>query len=280
MPAPLFFPCRHIFELEDNILNDFELYSVVNSCYMGRNFHDRQRLHTDRYSHGFVYFKYGNNVYDFEGGKQIVTGTGCFLYLPKHSTYTVGIRDVGEVYCVNIECNDDVFGNSLPNEGGFSLPLKRELEVEGIYKRIVRESYLKRPYHELTLKSLVYELAAIILSEKNAEYLPSGVGVRLAPAVSYIDEHYIEKSITVPFLASLCDMSENYFRRLFTKYFGMSPMKYVNEKRIKYASDFLRSGLYTVTEVAEIAGFDDIGYFSRVCKKITGEAPSLIKKRR
>lgn len=261
-------------------MDNFELYSIVNSCFMGKNFRDRQRVHTDRYSHGFVYFKEGHNIYDFDGGKSVTTGKGCFLYLPKYSTYTVTQRIPSEVYCVNIECNDDIFGSGLPNEKCFSMTLKRELEVESIYKKIVRESYLKKPFYELTLKSLVYELCAIILSEKNAEYLPSGVGVKLAPAVAYIDEHYIEKDLKIPYLASLCDMSENYFRRLFTKHFGMSPIKYVNEKRIKYASEFLQSGLYSVSEVAEIAGFDDIGYFSRSYKRITGEVPSDTKNRK
>lgn len=255
----------------------FDLYSVDNSCYMGKDHIDRQRYHPNRSSHGFVYFKKGHNTYMFHNGKSIDTGTGCFLYLPKYSTYNVYSHMKSEVYCVNIQCNDDVFGDKDPNDGCFSLPLKRTTEIEGIYKRLIRAMYLKKPYYELTVKALVYELAAMVLSEKNSDYIPSSVCLRLSPAINYINEHYIERDLKIPFLASLCNMSENYFRRLFTSSFGMSPLKYINERRINYASEFLKSGLYSVSDVASFAGFDDIGYFSRTYKKILGETPSGAK---
>ena len=255
----------------------FELYDIVNACYMGKDHIDRQRLHTDRSSHGFVYFRNGENIYDFKGGKRVLAGTGCFLYLPKNSTYTVSSKYRGEVYCINFLCNDDVFGSKYPNESSFSFYIKRQTYVESIYKKVIREMYLKKPYYELTVKSLIYELAAIIFTEMSSEYIPSSGGTKLEPAVRYINEHYTENNIKIPDLASLCGMSENYFRRLFTKKFGISPVKYINERRINYASDFLKSGLYSVSEVALLSGFDDLGYFSRTYKKVKGEMPSETK---
>lgn len=138
--------------------------------------------------------------------------------------------------------------------------------------------YLKKAYYELLVNSLVYELASIIFTERDSEYAPSAIKFKLLPALDYIDENYINKDLSVPHLAAMCDMSENYFRRLFTKYYGVSPVKYINEKRMNYASEFLKSGLYSVTETAALTGFDDVGYFSRLYKKITGEKPSEIGK--
>lgn len=252
----------------------FRLDSVENSCHIGRDYRDSTSMHSNRYSHGFVFFKSGSTEYTFKGGKKIIADEGCFLYLPKYSTYSFRKITHGDLYCINLQCNDDVFGDGPPDEKCFKYILKRTSEVESIYKKVVREMYFKKPYYDLRVFSMVYELSSILFNEINFEYSPSGVLERLAPALSYIDEHYTDRNLRISHLASLCDMSENYFRRLFHKKFGKSPIKYINERKIDYATEFLQSGLYSVSEVSSIAGFDDIGYFSRIYKKITGEIPS------
>ena len=256
------------------MFNEFRLDSVENSCYLGKDYKSNISSHSDRKSHGFVFFKEGSTEYTFKSGKQVITDTEHFLYLPKYSSYSFKKREWGCLYCINLQCNDNIFGEGDPDEKSFSFPLKRTSEIESIYKRVVREMYLKKPYYNLRVFSLVYELVSIIFSELNSEYVPSNSRIKLFPAVTYIDEHYTDRSINIPQLASKCEMSENYFRRLFVKQFGKTPTRYINERRIEYASEFLKSGLYSVSQVASIAGFEDLGYFSRVYKNITGESPS------
>ena len=258
-------------------MTTFELYEVVNACFMGKDYTRNICSFSDRLSHGFVYFKEGDSVYTFKSGKTIHVTTGDFLYLPKYSTYSFKSNIRGEVYCINLQCNDDIFDNEDPNESPFCFSLKRNFDVESIYKKVIREMYLKRSYYELTVKSLVYHLVSIILSEKDSEYTPMSVKNKLIPALNYIDEHYLENDLSIPYLASICNVSETYFRKLFNNCFGVSPVKYINEKKIKYASDFLKSGLYNVSETASLTGFNDVGYFSRLYKKIIGEMPSQTK---
>lgn len=252
----------------------FELNSVVNACFMGKDYKDTVSSHANRQSHGFVFFKEADSIYTFQNGKSLHASSGSFLYLPKYSSYSFKPKYRGEVYCINLQCNDDVFGDVNPDDKAFVFTLKRTTEVESIYKKVIREMYLKKPYYYLNVNSLVYELASIIFNEKEAEYAPSSVKNKLLPAINYIDEHYIENDISIPFLASLCEMSENYFRRLFIKYYGTSPIKYINEKKMNYAYEFLKSGLYSVIETAALTGFSDVGYFSRLYKRIKGEMPS------
>lgn len=247
---------------------------VHNSCFIDKKFTSPISSHANRASHGFVYFKSGQTNYTFINGKNVLASGGCFLYLPKYSTYSFKRITAGELYCINLDCNDDVFGEGAPDDKSFCFPLKRTNEIESIYKKVVREMFLKKPYFDLRIRGLIYELCSIIFSELDSEYIPTEKRSKLAPAVSFIDENYTSHNLKISYLASLCDMSENYFRRMFTATYGKSPVKYINERRINYASEFLRSGLYSVTEVASITGFDDIGYFSRVYKKISGELPS------
>ena len=68
-------------------------------------------------------------------------------------------------------------------------------------------------------------------------------------------------------------MSETYFRRIFSKNFGISPIRFINNLKIDRARELLASGLYTISNVAELSGFHDESYFSREFKKHSGKTP-------
>ena len=56
-------------------------------------------------------------------------------------------------------------------------------------------------------------------------------------------------------------------------------MQYRDSIRLYYAKEYLNSGYYTVSEIAEKCGFDDVSYFVRFFKKRTGTPPGAYKKR-
>ena len=74
----------------------------------------------------------------------------------------------------------------------------------------------------------------------------------------------------------------DYLRKLFKKEVGMSPLEYMTNLRMKNA-EMLLSAMwandYTVAEIAQMCGFEDALYFSRVFKKHFGCSPSCFGKR-
>ena len=70
-------------------------------------------------------------------------------------------------------------------------------------------------------------------------------------------------------LASECNMSPTHFRRIFDKYTGSSPKEFILSLKISRAKQLLSEGK-SIKEVAELAGFNDIFYFMRAFKKMTG----------
>ena len=68
--------------------------------------------------------------------------------------------------------------------------------------------------------------------------------------------------------------SYNHLARLFKKSYGITPLQYVNSLRMGRAGDLLRDTELNVLEVAERLGFDDVAYFCRLFKKVTGKRPS------
>lgn len=84
---------------------------------------------------------------------------------------------------------------------------------------------------------------------------------------------------SVAALARQADLSESRFRVLFRQLTGCSVTRYQNRLRIEEARDLLVSGHYTVGEVAEEMGFQDVYYFSRLFKTIAGVPPSHCRHR-
>lgn len=73
----------------------------------------------------------------------------------------------------------------------------------------------------------------------------------------------------------------DYLRKLFRKEMGITPLEYLTKLRMKKAEVMLGAMWnkdYSVAEIAQICGYDDALYFSRVFKKYFGCSPSVFTK--
>lgn len=96
---------------------------------------------------------------------------------------------------------------------------------------------------------------------------------RILPAVKYIEDNYTD-NIDISYLSSMCYLSQAHFFRLFKNEKGVSPIEYRNVLRINRAKSLLSDNEYSISEIADILGFQSIYYFSRFFKKYTGIRPS------
>lgn len=104
-----------------------------------------------------------------------------------------------------------------------------------------------------------------------------------APAAS-VNDMRISKAIwtinrdlsQVPSLDELSQqacLNKNSFIRLFRQQTGLTPIDYVIHRRIMRAQILFVSGNRSVKEVAHQVGYDNISYFGRTFKRITGIGP-------
>lgn len=97
-------------------------------------------------------------------------------------------------------------------------------------------------------------------------------------ALQFIEEHYND-DISLSDVAGYINISKNHLSFLFKKETGQTFSDYLIQYRINRAKELLESReKYTVTEIAEMTGFHDTGYFSKVFKKTTGISPNQYKK--
>ena len=73
----------------------------------------------------------------------------------------------------------------------------------------------------------------------------------LLGTVRIICNEYSDVSLTNAKLASVCNISEIYFRKLFTKHFGISPKQFVIDLRIQKAKHLLVEGELSASFISE-----------------------------
>jgi two-component system, response regulator YesN len=146
--------------------------------------------------------------------------------------------------------------------------------------------FLVKPVDEEELRSALHRAKEQIDLEYNA--VDTAVRVRGAGHVSgaeivramtrYISEHFRD-GVTVAGLAVVFGYSPDHVARMFEQHLGMTPSENIMATRVREAVRLLRAHPeIPVQEIAETAGFDDPGYFSRVVKRITGRTPTQIRR--
>jgi len=117
---------------------------------------------------------------------------------------------------------------------------------------------------------------------KLCSYVNTGTEQSTTPIIEitkkYIEEHYMEQ-ISLSTLAQICFVSPSYLCTLFKKKTGLSIIDYINEIRVENAKKYLKDIKLKTFEIAELVGFSDATYFSRVFKNITGISPSDYRKK-
>ena len=59
---------------------------------------------------------------------------------------------------------------------------------------------------------------------------------------------------------------------------GINYNDYINQVRIQRACELMAEGRHTLSGIAQMVGFSDQNYFSKVFKRIVGESPKSYQK--
>lgn len=96
---------------------------------------------------------------------------------------------------------------------------------------------------------------------------------RVEQAVAYMEEHAAEP-LTVEQLAAVCNVSTSRFFPLFRAATGMTPVEYLQHRRVGRAIALMISDdSLSIEEISERAGFESAAYFRRIFKRLTGKSP-------
>ena len=92
----------------------------------------------------------------------------------------------------------------------------------------------------------------------------------------YVRKHYREK-IYLDMVAEALGISPTYLSRLFRKETGQCLQDFINEERVKRASNLLRYSDMGLTEIAQYVNFPNQSYFGKIFRKFTNMTPKAYR---
>jgi AraC family transcriptional regulator len=99
---------------------------------------------------------------------------------------------------------------------------------------------------------------------------------QLLQVIEYVDEH-LDQDIKLIELATLLDMSQFHFSRLFKQSLGTSPYQYLLCQRIERAKQLLKQTDAPITEIAFQCGFNSHSHLSKQFRQTTGVTPTAYR---
>jgi len=101
-------------------------------------------------------------------------------------------------------------------------------------------------------------------------------GFSIDQVLQYIEEHYTQE-LRISRLAEEFHFTSSYFSTLFRRKTGKTLTKYIMEKRIHLAQQYLINTKMSIKEIADCTGYSDYFQFNKVFRRMTGMSPSAYR---
>lgn len=221
-----------------------------------------------RPSHALVFRHCGAIDYDF-GTWQTRQEPGEVLLIPKGTSFTA--TQVGHTESKYTVINF---------QGDFSVTEVKKLilgeEIVKVYAWLDRCAAMDPDRDRYWILSDFYRIIAQLAQQEQTNYYSQGSLSLLAPALEILQKDLFSSELKVGQLHVACGISDTYFRSLFAARYGVSPKKYILDRRLIHAKQLLDSGECSkVSDAARLSGFEDPLYFSRAFKARYGYPPSV-----
>lgn len=212
----------------------------------------------NRKSYGLSFCAEGKITYKING-KQAVSDEKHAVILPKGRSYSLYGNKSGIFPVINFDCQEFLCDEVI------SLPIQSA------------DTYIK-DFEKMKALSLFEEnrakMMSVFYTMLHRLSLESSVHTVILPAIRYIESNYRNPNLSNAELAEKCNISEVYFRKIFTATYKTTPKQFIVDIRINKAKQLLSEGFLKVGAVAGLCGFSNQYHFCRLFKEKTGLTPT------
>ncbi|RKP54048.1 AraC family transcriptional regulator [Cohnella endophytica] len=159
----------------------------------------------------------------------------------------------------------------------FCMDIRDNARMLGLFRELVELHKNADFISRIREKAILLELIAHFLTEADPHIrvVPGRAEDvdRLNRIERFIDNRLAEH-ITLEQLAKHVHLHPNYLVRYFNKHFAVSPLKYLNRKRMQKAKTLLGTTSLSIKEVAELVGYPDTNHFAKAFRKESSFSPT------
>ena len=238
---------------------------------MVRNYQDKRIITS--HSHDFYEF-----VYYISGSGETKIGTkkyffkeGSYAFLEPGVNHSEKHYGVSRVFIVGLYLDDF---NPIPTT------YFKEEDNPSILENVnnlLKENKNKNAYYDKLFVAYVETILALLLREQTTNH-PSIKNKNMERAISYIDEYFFTE-IDLNKIAADAGYCTDRFRNIFKSIVGVTPKKYILDKRLNYAKKLLIETNNSVEEISVSSGFSYYSRFSLFFKEQTGVSPTEYRKK-
>lgn len=163
-----------------------------------------------------------------------------------------------------------------------SLPLKGQLFVQELFRKMYQEISRQQLDYEVYLQSLLQQLLIYAGRSYNVDLVPkysqiNATHAKVSQIVQYMNQHFAE-DLTLVSVSEKYEISHYYLSRLFKNITGFTFIEYLNGIRIKEAQRLLKETKLKVISIAHQVGFENQSHFGRTFKEFTNQSPLQFRK--
>ena len=159
-----------------------------------------------------------------------------------------------------------------------SLYIGTSPDYQWLFGQMIQELQLCRPRYDelisLQLRNIFVLISRAIMSAKK---FSSTSEKEVAFAMHYFRKNY-NTEISIEEYSESRGLSNCWFIQCFKEITGSSPLQYILKLRISNAQSLLENTDYTITEIANMVGYTNSLYFSRLFHKYIGMSPKEYRK--
>jgi AraC family transcriptional regulator len=149
--------------------------------------------------------------------------------------------------------------------------LHAEVERDGVLGRL----YADHLAHALAVRLLLLDRVDDQMGRKSTSPLPRPALRRVLDRM-----HDVSSDVDLEALAAESGYSRRHFLRMFRSATGCTPHKYLMRLRLQRASDLIRRGRASLTDIALDCGFSSHSHMSSVFRELLGVTPSDYRRKR
>lgn len=229
----------------------------------------------------------GDHIDRFKEGDMVLLGPNLPHVWENDNIYYEGNPDL-KVDVFVIHFMDDLINNLLKFPELTSIKNSLQKSRQGLcitgqtnirISEVIEQIFLFTSIERVVLFLRIFQLledsdeTMLLSSADFAHFFNEQKSDRLYKIYEYIGKNFTRK-ILIDEISDVACMSPAAFCRYFKQKTGLSFISYLNNFRIGYAKNLLKSNEYKISAIAEMCGFQDISYFNRVFKQKNNMTPT------
>lgn len=213
-----------------------------------------------------------SGCYDHKFKSQnLVAESDSLLFFPKRTPYSVSCTDKGEALCVT-------FSGEVGLSQNF-ISCKAHPEIKLLFQKLMNYKNLLSVSNMCEAKAIIYKLLAFLYAQASPDYVDPDNRNKMCLAYEYMAENYTDISLKTGEIAKDYGISAKYFRTLFKKIYNATPTQCLISMRLQHAVKLITETNLSITDIAQMSGFSDVYYFSKLFKDRFDCSPKEYRKR-